>query len=412
MSKQIYTVGTLLFIDMYLPKRKKPVSCQIKVVFVKALLQTADYVMGASFVNLSDEDKQFIIFSLEKMDFYLLLESMVKGGASDLHLTVGRPPMVRRDGRILAMATDPLEEGEVEAMLYPLLSDEQIQNFKRTKELDFGFSPNVDCRFRVNMHWQKGFVEAAIRNIPTDIKTFEELGLATKQMEGFCQDLSGLFLIAGTTGSGKTTTMASMINFINHNQKKVIITIEDPVEYIFKSAQSVIKQRELGSDTQSYAEALRRALRQDPDVLCVGEILDAECLKAALRAAETGHFVISTIHAPDTVSAIERAVNFFPPEHAMAIRQQLATALKAVLFQILLPRKDQKGRVLATELLINNSAIKNLIREGKGMLMGSVLQTGKTLGMHTLQNSLEELFKKGLIDEETVLSLTSREHAL
>jgi len=201
-----------------------------------------------------------------------------------------------------------------------------------------------------------------------------------------------------------------MINFINKNQKKVIITIEDPVEYTFKSEQSVIKQRELGSDTQSYAEALKHGLRQDPDVLCVGEILDGECLKAALRAAETGHFVISTIHAPDSVSAIERAVNFFPPEHAMAIRQQLATALKGILFQVLVPRKDQKSRVVATELLINNSAVKNMIREGKTMLMGSVLQTGRSLGMHTLQNSLEDLFKKGLIDEETVMSFNTRDY--
>ncbi|MBF0523298.1 MAG: PilT/PilU family type 4a pilus ATPase [Candidatus Omnitrophica bacterium] len=409
-SQQIYNIDTILYVEMYLPRRRKPVACKIKIVHVKAVSHSSDYAIGASFEELSVEDRQFISVSLDQMDLYLLLESMIKGGASDLHLTVGRPPMVRREGRILAMAAQPLEEGEIEAMLYPLLSDEQIEYFKETKELDTSFSPNIRCRFRLNMHWQKGFVEATLRNIPAEIKSFEELGLPKEQLEKICQDLKGLFLIAGVTGSGKTTTMSSMIEFINQTQKKVIITVEDPIEYTFQSQQCIIKQRELGSDTRSYVEALKHGLRQDPDILCIGEILDAECLKAALRAAETGHFVISTIHAPDTVSAIERVVNLFPPEHAMAVRQQLASSLTAVLFQSLLPGKERKGRVLGSEFLINTNAVKHLIREGKYPNIMNTLQTGRSLGMYTFQNSLEDLVKKDLIDQETVTLYASRDY--
>ena len=402
-SKEMYPIDTGLYVEIYLPNQKTPVSCNLKVVSIEAVVHGGEYKIGAIFLDLSDDDRLRISASVERMDLYVLLQSTIAGGASDLHLTVGKPPMVRREGRILTMAGDVIQPGQVEAMLFPLMTGEQVTFFEENKEMDFAFSPDIHSRFRVNIHSQKGNVEAVLRSISTTIKTFDELGIPAKKMENFCHQKSGLMLIAGTTGAGKTTTMISMVDFINRTQERVVVTVEDPIEYTLKSELSVIKQRELGSDTRSYAEALKRVLRQDPDVICVGELLDGECLMAAMRAAETGHLVISTVHAPNTVAAIERMVNFFPPEHALHIRQQLSSCLVGILFQTLVQNK-QGGRVVATELLLNNSAMKNLIREGKYNHMGNVLQTGRTLGMHTLHDSIKELCEKGLIDNEDAAS--------
>ncbi len=409
-SPQIYPIGAVLSIDIFLPTQKKPVSCKLRVLSLEALAHKEEYVIGATFFDLKAEDRIAIASAVEKMDLYLLLDSAVKGGATDIHLTIGRPPMVRKDGRILMMAADVIEPGQVEAMLYPLLINEQIAYFEETKELDFAFSPDVNSRFRVNMHRQRGYVEAVLRSIPTTIKGFQDLGLPAQTLEQLCHEKSGLVLIAGTTGSGKTTTMMAMVDYINRTQERVVVTVEDPIEYTLKSQKGIIKQRELGSDTRSYAEALKRALRQDPDVICVGEILSADCLMAAMRAAETGHLVISTVHAPSTVSAIERSVNLFPPEHAQGLRQQLSSCLLSILFQVLLPRRQRGGRLLASELLVNSIAIKNLIREGKYTLMGNVLQTGRSQGMYTLKDNLRELFEKGLIEHEVMASFLKQDY--
>lgn len=409
-SEQIYPLGTVLFVDIYLPVSKKPVSCKLNVLSIEAVTHKDEYVIGGIFFDLNPGDRLTIAAALEKMNLYLLLDSAIKGGATDVHLTIGRPPMVRKDGRILMMAADTIEAGEVEAMLYPLLTREQIDFFEKNKELDFAFSPDLNSRFRVNLHRQKGYVEAVLRSIPATTKEFQDLGLPAETMQRFCQEKSGLILIAGTTGSGKTTTMMAMVDYINRTQERVVVTVEDPIEYTLKSQKSIIKQRELGSDTGSYAEALRRALRQDPDVICVGEILTGECLIAAIRAAETGHLVISTVHAPDTVSAIERLVNLFPPEHAMAMRQQVSSCLISILFQLLLPRKQKGGRVLASELLVNTTALKNLIREGKYTIMGNVLQTGRAQGMYMLKDNLKELFNKGFIEHEVMAQYVKPEH--
>lgn len=399
-SEDMYPIGTALNIELYLPGQKIPVSCRLNVVSVEILMRGEEYLIGASFEELKPDDRLKIAKSVEKLDLYLLLKSALEGGASDLHLTIGKPPMVRKEGRILTMAGEVLQAGQIEAMLYPLMTREQIKDFEESKEMDFAFSPDIHSRFRVNMHSQKGHVEAVLRNIPTNVKTFDQLGIPPDMMERFCKKDSGLILIAGTTGAGKTTTMISMVDYINRNQERVVITIEDPIEYTLKSELSVIKQRELGSDTRSYSEALKRVLRQDPDVICVGELLDGECLMAAMRAAETGHLVISTVHAPDTVAAIERLVNFFPPEHSLHAQQQLSSCLIGILYQRLIPTKQGNSRVVATELLLNNSALKNLIREGRFSLMGNVLQTGRSQGMYTFNDSVKNLIEQDLIDAE------------
>ncbi|MCA9398760.1 MAG: PilT/PilU family type 4a pilus ATPase [Candidatus Omnitrophica bacterium] len=407
-STTIAPLGRTLSLEMYMPGRQDPISCKIKIVAITSQPKKKEYIIRSEFVEINSNDQEFIVDGLRQMNLYLLLDQVLQWSASDLHLTVGRSPMLRVNGRIKTININKIKKGQIEAMLYPLLNQDQIDHFEETKELDFAFSPTISTRFRVNMHWQKGFIEATLRNIPTTIQNFIELGLPEMNMGQFCAQNSGLILIAGTTGSGKTTTMSSMVDFINKNYEKVVITIEDPVEYTLQSEKSIVKQRELGTDTRSYAEALKRTLRQDPDVICVGELLDGEALLAAMRAAETGHLVISTIHAPDTIAALERAVNFFPPEHGLAIRQQLSSCLTGVLFQMLLP-STSGGRVLASELLIINAAMRNLIREGRYSQMINVLQTGRSLGMYTFQSSLHDLYTRGQISQEVMAEHIKRD---
>jgi len=401
-SQKIYPINAFLFISIYLPNEKVPVSCKLNVVSIEAIQRGENYIIGACFSDLSAKDRIRIATAVEKMDLYVLLESAIAGGASDLHLTVGKPPKVRVRGRIMTMGADVIEAGQVEAMLYPLITQDKIEYFEKHKELDFAFSPDINSRFRVNMHSQKGYVEAVLRSIPTTIRNFANLGLIVKTMERFSQKNSGLFLIAGMTGAGKTTTMMSMVNFMNQTQERVVITIEDPIEFMMPSKQCIIKQRELGSDTLSYASAIKHAIRQDPDVICIGEIVDEECLLAALRAAETGHLVITTVHSPTTTTAIERTVNLVPPEHARSIRDQLASSLIGVMFQKLVPHIDGVERVVATEMLLNNTATKHLIRTGNYKQIDNVLQTGRAHGMHLLNDNLNDLYEKGVIDRETM----------
>jgi len=398
-SRSIYPIDTVILTEIHLPGSKKPIRTKLKVARIETVMGKEAYLIGAAFHEISPEDRNFIASSLEKLNLYSILDQALKLGASDLHLTVGRSPIVRKDGRIQTLKMDTLEEGQIKAMIYPLLSNTQIANFEKNKELDFAFSPSLSSRFRTNMHLQKGFLEATLRSIPPTTKSFKDLALPVEAMERFCKEKSGLILVAGPTGSGKTTTMASMIDFINKTQERVVITIEDPVEYVHVSQKGVIKQRELGSDTLSYAEALKRSLHQDPDVVVVGELLDSECVLSSIRAAETGHLVISTVHAPDTTQAIERLVNLFPPEHAASICQQIASCLIGILFQRLLPGR-MGGRVLATELLIVSTAVRNMIREGKFIQMPLSIQTGREYGMYTLESRLKELYEMGLLDFE------------
>ena len=364
------------------------------------MLGRTDYLIGTRFVEIADSDRDRIVSCLDRINLYFIIRQAVLLRASDLHLTVGRPPVIRIAGKLHHLKTESLEDGQIKAMMYPLLTPKQISDLEDLRELDFAFSPSVKSRFRVNLHFQKGFLEATMRSVPTHSRSFEELGLPGEALERLCRARAGLVLVAGTTGSGKTTTMSSMVDFMNRNLERVVITIEDPVEFTHTSQRSIIKQRELGTDTASYAEALKRSLRQDPDVIVVGELLDREGVTSALRAAETGHLVISTVHAPDSAQAVERIVNLFPPEHAPSLCQQIASCLVGILFQALLPGRD--GRlVLATELLLSNHAVQNLIREQRFPQIPNCIQTGRGVGMYTLQSCLEELLRKGLVADST-----------
>ncbi len=404
-SKTIYPMDMQLQAEIYLPTRKQPITPVLKIERVDSAIGSSTYFIGAAFEKIEAEEVKAILECLDSLDLYKILDEAQKIGASDIHLTVGHPAVFRLRGRMSQMKSKAIEEGQVRAMLYPLLNEMQVDIFEKTKELDFAFSPNLDTRYRVNMHMQRGFTEAALRNIPSKVPDFKRLGLPEEQLQRICQEKAGLMLISGKTGAGKTTTLTAMIDYVNRNLEKVLITVEDPIEYIHSSQKSVIKQRELGSDTQSYAEALKHTLRQDPDIIVVSELLDAEAVRAAMRAAETGHLVISTIHAPDSSQTIERILNMFPPEHSNSVGQQLSTCLLGIMYQVLVPDRKE-NLVAATEMLVCNNAIRSSIREGRYSQIGFAIQTGGALGMYSLETCLRKLVENNIIDEKTAAEHT------
>ena len=409
-SKRLHPLGSILETEVYLPGRVTPIECQLRVTHVEPLQTRDEYLLGAVYAKIDANDGMEIVGMLDRLDLYMLLENALAAGASDVHLTVGMPPMIRCNGKLMPFpGIEPLADGEIPAMLFPLLNSDQINHFEQGREFDFAFSPTPESRFRVNLHWQRGFAEAALRSVPTQVKSFEELQLPAKSLQLFCRQKAGLVLICGTTGAGKTTTMSAMVNYINSHHHYMVVTVEDPVEYLHRNQSSVVKQREIGSDTLSYADALRHSLRQDPDVICVGEILDRDCLSAAMKAAETGHLVISTIHAPNTTQALQRAISLFPPEHCANVSSQLASSLIGIIYQVLLPTKSG-GRVPATEVMINNNAIRNMIRESRFSGMNNVLQTSRQQGMYTLKSSIDNLIENDTIDPEILKTMKQLEY--
>jgi len=332
-----------------------------------------------------------------------LLKHAYDQGASDLHITRGLPPVLRIDGELQKTTLDPLDRNRTKKLIYSLLDDEREAQFEEERELDFSLQiPDVG-RFRVNVHRQKGCVEAAFRLIPRNIPSLDELGLPPVART-FTELNKGLVLVTGPTGVGKTTTQAAMLNRINREMKKLMITIEDPIEYVHDHDQSIVKQREVGSDTPSFASALKHALRQDPDVLLVGEMRDLETIETTITAAETGHLVISTLHTPDAPQTVDRLVDVFPPYQQDQVRVQLAGCLEGILSQKLLMRSDGEGRVLAPEILVATSGIRNMIRDERTQQILSAMQTGGQHGMRTLDESLKELYQAGEIDYDTAVA--------
>ncbi|MDP8213520.1 MAG: type IV pilus twitching motility protein PilT [Candidatus Zapsychrus exili] len=332
-----------------------------------------------------------------------LFNLCIEREASDLHLTEKTPPILRIDGRLVFTDYKPLEREDLKKCILGILTEEQKKKFEEIKELDFSFPFEDRRRFRVNIHIQKGSVEAAFRLIPTDIPFPNELGLPPIIID-FARKPSGLVLITGPTGSGKTTTLASMINLINEERSSMIMCIEDPVEYVHTNKKSVIKQREVYSDTNSFAEALKRCLRQDPDVIVVGEMRDLETISTALTAAETGHLVLATLHTPDAAQTVERIIDVFPPHQQQQVRLQLSACLEGIVSQILLPKASGKGRILASEVLTATPAIRNLIREKSVEQIPTTIQTGGQHGMHTMDMSLKNLYRKKIVTYEDIFS--------
>ncbi len=329
-----------------------------------------------------------------------LLTIMVQRGGSDLHVSVGAPPKIRVDGKLVPLQLPPLNASETKALAYSVLTDGQKHRFEENMELDFSFGVRGLARFRANIFSQRGAVAAAFRTIPWEIKTFHELGLPDV-VAALCQKPRGLILVTGPTGSGKSTTLAAMIDKVNNEEKGHIITIEDPVEYLHGHKNCVVNQRELFADTHSFANALRSVLRQDPDVVLIGEMRDLETIEAALRIAETGHLTFGTLHTNSAAQTINRIIDVFPAHQQSQIRAQLSFVIEGILCQSLLPRASGKGRGLAMEILVPNSAIRNLIREDKIHQIYSQMQVGQDkFGMQTMNQSLAALHQRRLISLE------------
>jgi len=332
-----------------------------------------------------------------------LLLLCIQRKASDLHITDKEPPILRIDGNMLRTNLPALNNEELKTMIYSILTNKQKEIFEKDLELDLSLAlPDLD-RFRVNIHMQKGSVEAAFRRVPLAIPGIDDLGLPPVVAE-LARKANGLVVVTGPTGMGKTTTLAAMINLINQEREDLIICIEDPIEFIHANKKSIIKQRELYSDTHSFASALRHALRQDPNIIVVGEMRDLETISTALTAAETGHLVLATLHTPDAPQTIERIIDVFPPHQQQQVKLQLANCLQGVVSQLLLPHASGKGRVLATELMVATPAVRNLIREQEIEQIPTLLQTGSQYGMKTMDKCLKELYQKQLITLDTAMS--------
>ena len=337
------------------------------------------------------------------MEIHELLLLCIKKRASDLHLTESEPPILRIDGKLHRTELPALTRDTTKKMIYGVLTDSQKEMFERDLELDFSLAlPGLD-RFRVNVHLQRGSVEAAFRRIPLEIPSVEQLGLPPVVLD-LARKPNGLVLVTGPTGVGKTTTLAAMIDLINNERECLMMTIEDPIEFIYTNKKAVIKQREVYSDTHSFADALRHCLRQDPNIIVVGEMRDLETISTTLTAAETGHLVFATLHTPDAPQTIERIIDVFPPYQQAQVKLQLADCLQGVMSQLLIPHASGQGRVLVTEIMIATPGIRNLIREQEIEQIPTLMQTGSQYGMRTMDKNLKEFYQKGLITLDAAMS--------
>jgi twitching motility protein PilT len=337
-----------------------------------------------------------------------LLEQMVAHNASDLHVTVGSPPAFRVRGHIVrAEGYEPLTSDDTRTLLYRVLSSEQQKQFELKRQLDFAYSMPGLARFRVNVYYQREAVSAAFRLIPQEIKSLEELSLPPI-LHTLASYPRGLVLVTGPTGSGKSTTLAAIIDEINRTRSEHILTVEDPIEFVHRHKKCIVNQREIGPDASSFAEALKAALRQDPDVILVGEMRDLETISTALTAAETGHLVFGTLHTQTAPSTIDRIIDVFAPEQQEQVRIMIANSLQAVVTQALLPTADGVGRVAALEILLPDDAVRNLIRQAKIEQVYSVMQTKTAGGMQTMEQALGDLALRGVINVDDALSRTSR----
>jgi twitching motility protein PilT len=337
------------------------------------------------------------------MELKELFDLVAEKEASDLLISAGAPPMLRVNGRLFRTRNDTLTPEATKKLIYKILSADQQKRFEQDKELDFSLAVGRKHRFRVNIYLQKGAVCGAFRPIPDKIPSLDDLGLP-ELVADFAQVHQGLILVTGPTGHGKTTTQAAIIDLVNNTRESHVITVEDPIEFVHRHKKSIVDQREVGSDTLGFQEALKYVLRQDPDVILIGEMRDLDTIQAALRAAETGHLVMATLHTNDAIQSVDRVIDVFPAAQQQQIRFMLSMTLLAVVSQRLIPRVDSEGRVLAYELLLNNTAVANLIREGKTHQVYSIMETQTKEGMVTMDKCVKDLYLQGLIAYEDAIS--------
>ncbi len=338
----------------------------------------------------------------QKYHLHQILNKCVEIGASDLHITAGIEAMARVNGDLVFMDTPKLMPQDIKALMEPLLTNEQKEILQRDLELDFSYAVPGAARFRGNIMWQRGSMAVNFRVVAFDVPGLSDLGLPAV-VGDFAHLPRGLVLVTGPTGSGKSTTLAAIIDKINRERTLNMITVENPIEFLHRHNKSIIKQREVGTDTHSFANALRHALRHDPDVILIGEMRDLESISIALTAAETGHLVFSTLHTQTATLTLNRIIDVFSEGARDQIRQQLADSLQGIIAQQLVPRLDGKGRAVASEVLLTTPAVKNLIREGKTHQLSTILQTGRNVGMHTMDHSLASLVLSGVISREVAL---------
>ncbi|TMK64028.1 MAG: type IV pilus twitching motility protein PilT [Actinobacteria bacterium] len=332
-------------------------------------------------------------------DFADILIEVIEAGASDLHLTAGSPPMIREKGRLSALDYPQLTPQDTREIVYSILNNEQRKRLETDWQIDLSYSVPNRARFRVNAFFQRASVGAVMRTIPSEIPKLEDLGLPSV-LEDFTRKPRGFVLVTGPTGSGKSTTLAAMLDMINQERHEHILTIEDPIEFLHRHKNCIVNQRELGTDATSFAEGLKAALRQDPDVILVGEMRDLETMSTALTAAETGHLVFATLHTQDTAQTVDRIVDAFPPTQQHQVRVQLSIALQGIVTQQLLKTADGSTRVCACEVLVPTPGVRNLIREGKSHQIYSALQTGASHGMQTMDAALVDLVRRGKISQQ------------
>jgi twitching motility protein PilT len=335
-------------------------------------------------------------------DMIELLTEVAERGGSDLHIAVGRPPTMRYHGHLVELDSPVLKPDDSRALVLSIMNEPQRDELERMWEADFAYSIPRVARYRINAYFQRGSIGAAARALPPTIGSFADLGLPPV-MEELANKPRGLVLVTGPTGAGKTTTLASVIDYINTHKQLHIITIEDPIEYIHKHKRSIVTQREVGSDTKAFGNALRYILRQDPDVVLIGEMRDLPTIQAALTAAETGHLVFATLHTQDAAQTIDRIIDVFPPAQQQQVRIQLASTLQGIVSQQLLPTADGEGRILVCEVLIPTAAVRNLIREAKTHQLATVMQTGRQHGMVSMDESLADKYRQGLITYDMAL---------
>lgn len=345
------------------------------------------------------------------MDIKALLAKVVQSNASDLLLVEGSSPIMRISGKLINVETEGDRAYSVKDLIFSLLTEEQKDRFEKEKELDSSFEVKGLSRFRVNVHYQKGSVAASLRTIPENIPTLEQLDVPKIAVD-FINEPRGLILVTGPTGSGKSTTQAAMIDHINTTKRLHVITVEDPIEFMHRNKKSIIEQREVGLDTNSFPAALGRILRQDPDVILIGEMRELETISTAITAAETGHLVISTLHTNDAVQSIDRMIDVFPPHQQNQIRMQLSLTLMGVISQQLIPKADDSGQILAAEVLKVNSGIRNIIRKGTTQDIYSMIDIGGKYGMQTMDTALKNLYKQGKIKYEDAIARAVNQESL
>ena len=407
LAKSKVSVGTniRIFLDEQ-PGNRNP--CQITgMVTGTEMWGENTFRIGVKFMNMDEEIRSRIMVALQHSDTIGLLREAAQVGASDLHLSADHPPIARIAGELRPLREEPLSGPDLRDMILTIMDDDHQRVFGRDLELDFSLSIDPTLRYRVNVHMQRGNVEAAFRRIEPVAHSFIELNLPPV-LKRFSDLKTGLVLVTGPTGAGKSTTVAAMVDHINTTRAAIVVTLESPIEYVYTYKKSIIKQREIGVDTRSYPAALREAMRQDPDVIVIGEVRDQETMEAALNAAETGHLVMATFPAANCVQSILRTFHFFTRDRQQEIQLQVANCLKGIVSLRLLPREDKPGVIPATEVLVCTDAIANMIRSGSLEQIESAIQTGTTHGMHSMSSSLEQLRKAGRITPETVAATLAR----